>query len=109
MIKGKGLRMKIVIIAAILCAVMIAPDAYSESFMVLEVQDDLSTALLLDQDTGQEWNTAAGEMVGEWTVEEITLNFVNISKPGDDGMMLMTKIPVLSESIATPVISLESP
>ena len=109
MINGKGLRMKIVIIATILCAVMIASDSYSESFMVVEVQDDLSTALLLDQDTGQGWEVAAGNMVGEWTVEEITADFVSISKPGDDGMMLMTRIPFFSEPIATPVTSVESP
>jgi len=109
MINEEGLRMRIVILATILCIVMIATNLYSESFMIVEVQEDLSTAILLDQDTGQEWEVAVGDMIGEWTVEEITTGFVSISKIGDDGMVLMTKIPSLSGSFATPVISVESP
>ena len=101
--------MRIVILAIILCTVMISNNVYSESFIIVEVQDDLSTAILLDQDTSQEWEVSVGDMIGEWTVEEITSGFVSITKPGDDGMMLMTKIPSLSGSFATPVISVESP
>ena len=101
--------MRIVIIATVLCAAMITTEAYSESFMVIEIQNDLSTALLLDQDTSQEWEVAAGDMAGEWTVEEIKSDCVTISKPGDDGIMLMTKIPFQSGSLAEPVITLESP
>ena len=100
--------MRIVILATILYTVMIA-NVYSESFMIVEIQEDLTTAILLDQDTGQEWEISVCDMIGEWTVEEITAGFVNISKPGDDGMMQMIKIPSLTESLATPVIAVESP
>lgn len=101
--------MRTLMIAAIVCAIMVVTDAHGESFMVLEIQGDLSAAFLLDQDTGVEWEVATGDMIAAWTVEEITTDSVLLSKTGEDGMILMTRIPFVSASIAVPVISVESP
>ena len=101
--------MRIILITMVLYTLMAAGEAYCASFMVVAVRDDASAAFLLDQDTGREWEVAAGDMIDQWTVEEITIDSITLSQPGDDGMVLTTVIPASPAPVALPVISVRTP
>ena len=97
--------MRMISITVILFAVIAAGEAWTGSFTVIAVRNDASVVVLLDQDTGREWEAAAGDVVDGWTVETIATDTVTLSRPGNGGLMLMTVIPVSPEPVAVPVTS----
>ncbi len=86
----------------VLVAAMVFSSAYGQGLEVIEMQGDHSLVVLLDQDTGEEYAAAAGDVIAGWRVEKIAQNYVTISRPADDGMLLITRIPVQARPGATP-------
>lgn len=79
---------------AVLIIFFFAGIASSESFKVVNVQDNLKEAVLYDRDTGDEWVVKVGDQVNGWTVTVITHEYVTVYKPLPDQPGLLMKIPV---------------
>lgn len=71
------------ILCCLLFVAMIWAAAYGENFSAGDFQCDLrvdnsATAVLADQNTGKEWVVAKGDYVNDWTVAEVTPEYIGL-------------------------------
>lgn len=84
--------MKKIIVLIFLLSSLCVSTAYSQSFILVEIIEDLPMVLIRDQDSGREWFAEKGDVIQGWTIEDITQNHVTMSTLRDDGTLLMAQL-----------------
>lgn len=84
--------MKNVMIFAFLFVSLCIQAAYGQSFKVVEISGDLSSAVIHEQASGQEWLVEKGDVIEGWMVEEIGPSHVTLSEPQYDGSLMVIEL-----------------
>ena len=74
-----------------LLTVFICSPAYSHDFEAMKVDGE---PLLIDRETGEKWVIDVGVEIYGYRVIEITKGYVTVAKPGENRVILVTKIPL---------------
>ena len=83
------------VIIFIFCGVL---SGYAQNLILVEVSADLSSAVIRDSDTGNQWRVATGDKIDGWIVREIARSHVHILKRGQEGELdQMTKLRASEE------------
>lgn len=77
------------ILCCLLFVAMVCAVAYGENFSARDFQCDpqaknSETAVLVDQDTEEEWVVAKGDQINGWLVAEITPQYIGLLQYQDD-------------------------
>ncbi len=73
---------------------IICPNAYSHTFTAMKTGKNPAEVVLQDRATGQEWVVIVGDEIDGYRIDEITEDYVTISKMGDNRTINETRIPL---------------
>jgi hypothetical protein len=76
---------------------LIYATAYGENFGARNFQydsmDNFKTAVLIDQNTGEEWVVTKGDQIGNWLVAEVTSEYIGLLQyPSDQPYPILNRI-----------------
>jgi hypothetical protein len=93
-IEKKGIEMKRIIFLVLFSVFAICGPAYCHTFKAVDVSEGGAEAVLRDTITGDEWVVQVGDEIDGYRVVQITMEYVTIDHPGENGVFYSTEIPI---------------